>query len=64
MQGDRRDIYYPYVDRVLMEPEFVDMADRVVMTAAPSLLAEYTSNPMVCLLYTSSSVMSPTRRLC
>ena len=30
-----------------MEPEFVDMADRVVMTAAPSLLAEYTSNPMV-----------------
>ena len=47
VQGDRRDIYYPYVDRVLMEPEFVDMADRVVMTAAPSLLAEYTSNPMV-----------------
>lgn len=47
VQGERRDIYYPYVDRLLMEPEFVDMADRVVMTASPSLLAEYTSNPMV-----------------
>lgn len=47
VQGERRDIYYPYVDKLLMEPEFVDMADRVVMTASPSLLAEYTSNPMV-----------------
>jgi len=47
VQGDRRDIYYPYVDRLLMEEEFVGMADRVVMTASPALLAEYTSNPMV-----------------
>ena len=44
MQGEN---YYPYIDRLLMEPEFIDMADRVVITAAPSLLAEFTSNPLV-----------------
>ena len=44
MQGEN---YYPYIDRLLMEPEFADMADRVVITAAPSLLMEFTSNPLV-----------------
>lgn len=44
MQGEN---YYPYIDRLLMEPEFVDMTDRVVITAAPSLLMEFTSNPLV-----------------
>lgn len=44
MQGEN---YYPYIDRLLMEPEFVDMADKVVITAAPSLLMEFTSNPLV-----------------
>lgn len=44
MQGEN---YYPYIDQLLMEPEFLDMADRVVITAAPSLLAEFTSNPLV-----------------
>ena len=44
MQGEN---YYPYIDRLLMEEEFVDMADRVVITAAPSLLMEFTSNPLV-----------------
>lgn len=44
MQGEN---YYPYIDRLLMEPEFVDMADRVVITAGPELLAQYTSNAVV-----------------
>ncbi len=44
MQGEN---YYPYIDRLLMEEEFLDMADRVVITAAPSLLMEFTSNPLV-----------------
>ena len=30
-----------------MEEEFLDMAGRVVITAAPSLLMEFTSNPLV-----------------
>lgn len=44
MQGDN---YYPYIDRLLMEPEFADMAGRVVITAGPELLARYTSNAVV-----------------
>lgn len=44
MQGEN---YYPYVDRVLAEPEFADMADRIVITASPDLLAQFTSNPLV-----------------
>lgn len=44
MQGEN---YYPYIDRLLMEEEFLDMAGRVVITAAPSLLMEFTSNPLV-----------------
>ena len=44
MQGDN---YYPYIDRLLMEPEYSDMAQRVVITAGPELLAKYTSNAVV-----------------
>lgn len=38
---------WPYVDKMLMEPEFKDMTDRVVVTAPPSLLGEYTTNALV-----------------
>lgn len=38
---------WPYVDRMLMEPEFRDVTDRVVVTAPPSLLGEYTTNALV-----------------
>ncbi len=38
---------YPYVDRMLMEPEFKDMTGRVVVTAPPALLGEYTTNALV-----------------
>ena len=38
---------WPQVDRMLMEPEFQDMTDRVVVTAPPSLLGEYTTNALV-----------------
>lgn len=38
---------YPAVDRMLMEPEFADMTDRVVVTAPPALLGEYTTNAIV-----------------
>lgn len=44
MQGEN---YYPYIDRLLMQPEFQDMADRVVITAGPELLAQFTSNAVV-----------------
>lgn len=44
MQGEN---YYPYIDRLLMEPEYSDMADRVVITAGPELLAQFTSNAVV-----------------
>ena len=44
MQGED---YYPVIDRVLMDPEFQDMAGRVVITAGPELLAQFTSSPLV-----------------
>lgn len=44
MQGEN---YYPYIDKLLMEAEFMDMADRVIITAAPDLLAQFTANPNV-----------------
>lgn len=44
MQGEN---YYPYIDRLLLQPEYIDMADRVVITAGPELLAQYTSNAVV-----------------
>lgn len=38
---------YPEVDRMLMEPEFQDMSGRVVVTAPPTLIGQYTSNAIV-----------------
>lgn len=32
---------------MLMEPEFRDVTDRVVVTAPPALLGEYTTNALV-----------------
>lgn len=38
---------YPDIDRLLMEPEFEDMMDRVVVTAEPQYLARFTSTNQV-----------------
>lgn len=38
---------YPEVDRMLMEPEFQDMGSRVVITAPPALIGQYTTNAIV-----------------
>lgn len=38
---------YPDIDRLLMEDEFRDMADRVVVTAEPQYLARFTSTNQV-----------------
>jgi transaldolase len=40
MEGPKN---YPEIDKMLMEPEFSDMADRVVITAEPSYLAQFTA---------------------
>ncbi len=40
MEGPRN---YPDIDKMLMEPEFADMAGRVVITAEPGYLAQFTS---------------------
>lgn len=34
---------YPYIDKMLMEPEFADMTHRVVVTAPPAYLARFAS---------------------
>ena len=34
---------YPDIDRLLTEPEFADMMDRLVITAEPEYLARFTS---------------------
>lgn len=44
MEGDRN---YPDIDRMLAEPEFADMARRVVVTAEPGYLARFTSTNQV-----------------
>lgn len=38
---------YPEVDRMLMESEFQGMSGRVVVTAPPTLIGQYTSNAIV-----------------
>jgi hypothetical protein len=38
---------YPYIDKMLMEPEFADMTQRVVVTAPPAYLARFASAPGV-----------------
>ena len=44
MEGERN---YPDVDRMLAEPEFADMARRVVVTAEPAYLARFASTNQV-----------------
>jgi hypothetical protein len=41
------DAMYPDIDRLLTEPEFADMAGRVVVTAEPGYLARFTSASQV-----------------
>lgn len=38
---------YPDIDRLLTEPEFADMTDRIVITAEPQYLARFTSTNQV-----------------
>ncbi len=38
---------YPDIDRMLTEPEFADVADRVVITAEPGYLARFTASSQV-----------------
>ncbi len=44
MEGEEN---YPAIDKLLTEPEFIDMADRVVVTAEPEYLAKFTTTPQV-----------------
>lgn len=44
MEGEEN---YPDLDKLLAEPEFIDMADRVVITAEPQYLAKFTTSPLV-----------------
>jgi hypothetical protein len=44
MEGDDN---YQAIDKLLAEPEFNDMADRVVITAEPEYLAKFTTTPQV-----------------
>jgi hypothetical protein len=44
MEGDEN---YPAIDKLLAEPEFADVADRVVITAEPEYLAKFTTTPLV-----------------
>jgi hypothetical protein len=38
---------YPAIDKLLAEPEFINMADRVVITAEPQYLSKFTTTPQV-----------------
>jgi hypothetical protein len=38
---------YPAIDKLLAEPEFIDVADRVIITAEPEYLARFTTTPQV-----------------
>ncbi len=44
MEGDYN---YPDIDRLLTEPEFADMGDRILITAEPEYLARFTSSNLV-----------------
>ncbi|MFZ2286990.1 MAG: transaldolase family protein [Bacteroidales bacterium] len=44
MEGDEN---YQAIDKLLAEPEFSDMNDRVVITAEPQYLARFTTTPQV-----------------
>ncbi|GHV13336.1 hypothetical protein FACS189491_08160 [Spirochaetia bacterium] len=38
---------YPELDKLMAEPEFNDMTDRIVITTEPGYLAEFTSTPQI-----------------
>jgi hypothetical protein len=38
---------YPELDKLLVEPEFSDMIDRIVITTEPAYLARFTSSPQI-----------------
>jgi hypothetical protein len=38
---------YPAIDKLLAETEFIDLADRVIITAEPEYLAKFTTTPQV-----------------
>jgi hypothetical protein len=44
MEGEEN---YPDIDKLMAEPEFEDMIDRVVITAEPQYLAKFTTTPQV-----------------
>lgn len=44
MEGDYN---YPDIDRLMADPEYADVIDRVVITAEPSYLARFTSTNQV-----------------
>jgi hypothetical protein len=44
MEGPKN---YADLDKMLMEPEFKDMSDKVVITAEPQYLAQFTTTPQV-----------------
>jgi hypothetical protein len=44
MEGEEN---YPAIDKLLTEPEFDDMTDRVIITAEPEYLAKFTTTPQV-----------------
>jgi hypothetical protein len=44
MEGEEN---YPDIDKLLAEPEFADMAGRVIITAEPEYLAKFTTTPQV-----------------
>jgi hypothetical protein len=44
MEGEEN---YPAIDKLLAEPEFVDLNDRVIITAEPEYLAKFTTTPQV-----------------
>jgi len=44
MEGEEN---YPAIDKLLAEPEFSDMNDRIVITAEPQYLAKFTTTPQV-----------------
>jgi hypothetical protein len=38
---------YPDIDRLMTDPEYVDVVDRIVITAEPGYLARFTSTNQV-----------------
>ena len=38
---------YALIDRMLLEPEFKDLSERVIISASPQYLAGFTSSPAV-----------------